>query len=431
VEFVDRPLRVLYIDGWPRWEYRYLKNLLLREGGMESSVMLLSADRDFAQEGTAPLARLPATMEEFQGFDVVIIGDVPGSFLDDNRQRILRELVARRGTGLLWIGGPRATPSTWRGTPLEDLLPFQEASELPRWDEPIVMQPSESATRAGLLQLGEGDEAWPDELGRSGASWARLEWAQRIDPRALKPTAETWATGTSASGGDSVARPLLLAMRFGAGTSTYVATDETWRWRNGQGETLPERFWIQIIRHLARQGLRDPSGSPSIEVDPGVAAIDQPVRVTIHGVGDVKLEQLLVEAELQETHEQTEIPLRPAGDGRYSAPWSPPREGRWILRPARGATWSASEASLVVRSEQPEQVDSTPDHALLTSLVTPTGGSVLRPGQVDQLPEWIPTRSVIVRQPIQRPLWDRWPLYAIVVGLLAMEWLGRRLLRLA
>jgi len=63
VEVVDRPLRVLYIEGYPRWEYRYLKNLLLREKYLASSIMLLSADRDFAQEGNMAITRLLRTKE--------------------------------------------------------------------------------------------------------------------------------------------------------------------------------------------------------------------------------------------------------------------------------------------------------------------------------------------------------------------------------
>jgi hypothetical protein len=43
----------------------------------------------------------------------------------------------------------------------------------------------------------------------------------------------------------------------------------------------------------------------------------------------------------------------------------------------------------------------------------------------------IPSRSIIVRQPIQRPLWDRWPIYLMLSVLLAVEWVGRRALRLA
>jgi len=80
VDVVDRPIRVLYVEGYPRWEYRYLKNILVREESIESSVMLISADRDFAQEGNTPISRLPRTEEEFGEFDLIIIGDLPSGF---------------------------------------------------------------------------------------------------------------------------------------------------------------------------------------------------------------------------------------------------------------------------------------------------------------------------------------------------------------
>lgn len=429
VDFMDRPLRVLFVDGWPRWEYRYLKNLLLRESGLESSVMLLSADRDFAQEGTAPLARLPANAEEFAAFDVVILGDVPGSYLDDARQKALRDMVATRGTGLLWIGGPRSTPGSWKGFSLEDTLPFTEVGDMPRWDEPVTMLPTEMATRVGLLRLGDRDETWPAALAKNGEPWARLEWVQRVERRNLKPTVETWAT---VSGQDSrEILPVVMSMRFGAGTVTYVATDETWRWRHGRGETLPERFWIQIIRHLARQSLRADRNAPAIEVDPVRVAVDQPTRIVVDGVGDATLETVVVEAERSDGSEVIEIRLRPQEMGRYVGSWAPPAEGAWRIRAARGAGWTATEAMVQVRSEQPEQVDTTPDHALLQGLVGATNGRMLRALDASQLPSLIPSRSITVRQPIQRPLWDRWPLYVLVVTLLATEWMGRRALRLA
>ncbi|MFZ4721604.1 MAG: hypothetical protein ACOYMI_00470 [Phycisphaerales bacterium] len=429
VDFMDRPLRVLFVDGWPRWEYRYLKNLLLRESGLESSVMLLSADRDFAQEGTAPLARLPANAEEFAAFDVVILGDVPGSYLDEARQKALRDMVATRGTGLLWIGGPRSTPGSWKGFSLEDTLPFTEAGDLPRWDEPVTMLPTEMATRVGLLRLGDRDEPWPAVLGADGEPWARLEWAQRVERRNLKPTVETWATVSGRDARETL--PVVMSMRFGAGMVTYVATDETWRWRHGRGETLPERFWIQIIRHLARQSLRADQNAPAIEVDPVRVAVDQPTRVVVDGLGDATLETVVVEAERSDGSEVVEIRLQPQDMGRYAGSWAPPAEGAWRIRAARGAGWTATEAMVEVRSEQPEQVDTTPDHALLQGLVSATNGRMIRAQDASQLAAVIPSRSITVRQPIQRPLWDRWPLYALVVTLLATEWMGRRALRLA
>ena len=432
VSFVDRPLRVLFVDGWPRWEFRYLRNLLLREEGFESSVMLLSADRDFAQEGTSPLARLPANESEFAAFDVIMVGDVPGSFLDAARQRAIVELVARRGAGLLWIGGERATPSSWHGHPMEDLLPMRNGAEIGRWDEPVLMKPTPIADRLGLLGLGEGEETWPRELSRPGATWAQLQWAQRIDVKDLKPTVEAWAMAEPArsgavGGAEQAMRPLVLSMRFGSGSVAYVGTDETWRWRHGRGETLPERFWIQIIRHLARQALRGASEKPSIEVEPSLVAVDQPARISVEAAGQPK-ERVVAEARRADGAQVVEIELRPDGKGRLAAAWAPPHEGAWTIRlPGAGV----DDGHLQARSEDPEMVETLPDHDALRQLAEATGGRVLKPTDLADLPSLIPSRSITVRQPLQWPLWQRWPLYALLATMLAAEWLGRRALRLA
>ncbi|MFM7052517.1 MAG: hypothetical protein ACKOYN_10355 [Planctomycetota bacterium] len=113
VEFIDRALRVLYVEGSSRWEYRYLKNLLLREKDVDSSIMLLSADRDFAQEGNMPISRLPRTKEEFGRYDLFIIGDVPSGFFSPEQLAVIRGEIADRGAGLLWIAGERSTPASW------------------------------------------------------------------------------------------------------------------------------------------------------------------------------------------------------------------------------------------------------------------------------------------------------------------------------
>lgn len=431
---IDRPIRVLYLDGRPRWEFRYLRNILLREEGMESSIMLLSADRDFAQEGTAPLARLPATADELAPFDVIMIGDVPSGSLDAARQRIIREQVARRGSGLIWIGGERSMPASWEGAPLEDLLPLRGSLDLPRWDEPVLLQPSTEASRLGLLMLGSAQSPWPEELGAQAESWARLEWAQRIDAAHLKPTAEIWATahrvksdGTS----EPTSIPLMLSMRYGAGTSVYVATDETWRWRYGRGETLQERFWVPMIRHLARLGLRTDPGQTSLAVDPSTCATGQPVRVSVEGGGRILVDEVVVEARWKEGVDVREIRLRAEGDGRFGATWAPEREGAWTFRITQPRLDGTDEASLQVRSEDAEARDTTPDHGTLSILARDSGGATLPLTEIGSLDRRLPMKAVTIRQPIQMPLWDRWIVYAVVAGLLAIEWLGRRALRLA
>jgi hypothetical protein len=434
ISSVDRPIRVLYLDGRPRWEFRYLRSILLREEGVESSIMLLSADRDFAQEGTAPLARLPSTAEEFLPFDVIMIGDLPAGSLDAARQKVIREQVARRGTGLIWIGGERHTPMSWEGSPLEDLLPLRGSLDLPRWDEPVLLQPSTEASRLGLLVLGQADEPWPQELGSNAEPWARLEWAQRVEPERLKPTAEVWATAwriRSDGVVEATPDPLMLSMRYGAGTSVYVATDETWRWRYGRGETLQERFWVPMIRHLARLGLRADPGSVSLMVEPSTCATGQPVRITVDGGGRILVDEVVVEARLRGGVEVREIRLRPEGDGRFGTTWAPEREGVWDFQLTQPRLDGVESASLQARSEDAEGKDTTPDHTTLMKLAQESGGQMVAPTDIGSLDRRLPERAVTVRQPIQMPLWDRWFLYAALALLLAAEWLGRRAMRLA
>ena len=45
---------MLYVDGYPRWEYRYIKNEMIRDVTVNIACLLTSADPTFAQEGDPP-----------------------------------------------------------------------------------------------------------------------------------------------------------------------------------------------------------------------------------------------------------------------------------------------------------------------------------------------------------------------------------------
>ena len=113
IQYIDNPIRVLYIDGYPRWEYRYLKSVLVREKSIDSSILLVSADREFAQEGNTPLKRLPQTAEELKEFDVILVGDVHENYWSEKQKQLLKEHVGKRGAGIIWIGGDSMMPYTY------------------------------------------------------------------------------------------------------------------------------------------------------------------------------------------------------------------------------------------------------------------------------------------------------------------------------
>lgn len=447
---IDRPIRVALVDGYPRWEYRYLKNLLLRERTIRSSALILSSDRRYLQEGTDPLASLPRTKEEWQPFDVVVLGDVRSELLSAEQQAQIKQLVAEKGAGLLWIGGTSATPGSYRSTPLADLLPFSidDSTDAARpYAESVLVSPAPAAERLGVLRLGEGNALeWPAILSDPRAGWTALRFAQRIEPARLKPAAEVLARATMASAtGDSAAStPLVITMRYGAGRVIYVATDEIWRWRFGRGEALPERFWLPLIRLLARESLVRGGAPALLEASPERVGVQQPVQVSLRLLDQSLLvarpASLTLRAKSKDPQapEQT-ITLAPqssGGDepsGLYSASWTFADPGDYTLSPTDAALSGLGlNATVEVRDRDDELRDLTADHLGLARLSDATGGRVLKPSELGRLSELLPNREIRTAGPAAiETLWDKPIVWAVLLLLLASEWIARRLMRLA
>lgn len=433
IELVDRPLRVLYVDGYPRWEYRYLKNLLVRERSIEVSVMLVSADRDFAQEGDRPIARLPRSPEEFAAYDLIVIGDVPAGHFSPDQLETIRDVVATRGTGLLVLGGPRHTPSSWEGTPLEELAPFVGPLSLPQIDRDVRPVPAMDAAGLGLgVWPTEGEGSWPVEVGDPSLDWTGLRWAQRIDPQALKPATET-ILATDAG------EPLLLRMRYGSGRVCYLATDETWRWRFGRGEGLQERFWIPLLRSLGRESVANDDEPVRLIARPTVVALGEVVRLEVEllesrGLG-LDLPVVAIEIESPSGVERVDLPRQ--ASGLHAGSWAPRSTGRHQLsidEPELAPLGSLSaRAEVEVEPPDAEWRQPDADHEALESLAAATGGAALppTPAGLASLPERLPNLSVTISMPLVERIWSSPLALAVAVLLLSIEWVGRRALRLA
>jgi hypothetical protein len=476
IDLLDRPIRTLYVDGYPRWEYRYLKNVLIREGSITSSNLLLAIDKRFLQEGDELIRSMPRSSEEWAAYDVVMIGDLRADLFTTEQLQQLREHVAVRGGGLLWIAGPGATPGTWSETPLADLLPFSMGGSMGSggrggagaggvsgreglrvWDRSVVVRPTPASERLGILNLAE-PRGWPAQLADPDTGWSLLRWAQRIDPARVKPSAEVLAeavpVGTAADGSSAPApTPLVLTMRYGAGRVIYVATDETWRWRYARGETLQERFWLPLVRLLARDSVARTGQPATLELSQNQATIDQTIRIAVR-----LIDQSLAEA----APETLRVTLTPVGEGSIGRA---PIELR--LRDEGGGggglggglgaglrtystTWIAAEPGefrvdasdpllAVLRLEAPltivppddEMRQPETDHGLLAELVAATDGQLLAAQDLTRLSEILPNRQLkLVATPETRDLWDTPPVLILFLTLLGLEWIGRKWIRL-
>ncbi|NRA56611.1 MAG: hypothetical protein HRU13_00610 [Phycisphaerales bacterium] len=448
VRVVDRPLRVLLIDGTPRWERRYLTSMLLREPSVRSSSLLLAARRSFIEEGNVTIGFPPTTDEGWAEYDVVIMGDVRAGLFSAEQLDQLREHVASRGAGLLWIGGMGHTPASWRGTPLEDLLPFRldQGTGVASTSNPVVIDRTVAGERLGMLRLDESLGEWPAYLSDPQTGWNRLWWSQRIDDAALKPTAEVLAEFVAAEGA-SARSPAVLTMPYGAGRVVYVATDEIWRYRYGRGEPLFERFYLPLVRMQARGRLARTGAEAALSVSPRPVLVERAARVEVRLLDQSLVDQRLpaVRVSVRRLGDASQVApaqaitlgiedtgARRALSQGYAASWLPTEPGTYevvVDEPLLAPLGLRQEVEVVADSD--ELRDPMADHALLASLADRTDGRVLDINTLEDLPTLLPRREVVLAgQPQLEPLWDRPVVLVILLVLLAAEWVGRRLIRL-
>ena len=125
---VDRRLKVLLLDQAPRWEFKYLEAMLLRERRVDLSCFLFEGDREVARiPGSPYLEQFPARAEDLFDFDLILLGDIDPRLLTEDRLSLLGDYVATAGGALTVIAGKRFMPSAFARTELEQLLPVEFA----------------------------------------------------------------------------------------------------------------------------------------------------------------------------------------------------------------------------------------------------------------------------------------------------------------
>jgi hypothetical protein len=243
------------------------------------------------------------------------------------------------------------------------------------------------------------------------------------------------ASASSVNTGESA--PLITMMRYGAGSSIFVGTDEIWRWRYGRGEDLPERFWLPMIRALGRGTVARRAAPAQLVVSPSSPLPDQATQVTLRVFDQQRIDSMpervrVRVSSIADRGEPVELELFGTGDTRTGT-WIPSRAGSFELTPLGldpAMSAIAQRAQVFDRADERRQLDS--DHESLTSLAQQSGGWVSAPKDFARIPEQLPNRARTIASPPRRAsLWDRPIVLFVLISLLTAEWVGRRALRLA
>jgi hypothetical protein len=233
----DRPIRVLYVEGSPCFEYRFLSNLLTRSKGITAQVWLAPADKGWKQpstKGTKPLERLPSTFKELKRYDVVLIGNVEGKDLE---KALLQ--YTRGGGGLGLLSGEKITD--WNPGELLPVVLDKKMGGFGRgFSRDLPIGVPATAKLHPILRLGKTDE-------ESRRIWAALRIRHSIPIKEAKKRATVLLTCKT---GTKTTTTLASVSGLGAGRVFHIATDDTWLWRRQAGG-YHERFWRNVVRYLA------------------------------------------------------------------------------------------------------------------------------------------------------------------------------------
>ncbi|MBX9622404.1 MAG: hypothetical protein K2X82_01175, partial [Gemmataceae bacterium] len=452
--------RVLFVEGDPRYDFRFAKTLFEREAdragrgkAVEFKTVLLGAGRGWAETDRSALADFPTRDQLFE-YDVVILGDFDPKLLPRS-SRVLQDVadfVKVRGGGLLVVAGEHHSPAAFADTPLADVLPVVPAETPPRptpEDRPLV-----DGYRPALTPTGKSHPLFrfsPDPA-EADRVWKRLQpllWHASGYRR--KPAAEVLAVHPDrpAEGGPGRENhPLAVQQFVGAGRVIFLGFDETWRWRFRTDEAQFNRFWTQAVRVLARSRRSrtelklEPGGGPyrrgdriTIRVrfpdDAPPPADDAAVRVRVErepltnqdgsaGPGEPATQELsLIRVKGERAEYEAVIPDAAVGDYRFT-----------LTGPDPGATPPRAEARVQPPPAEKERIDL--NRADLSAAAARSHGGFYTLADAEKLFDDLRNLEPIAlnepRPP--RPLWNDPAVYALFGLLLTAEWLLRKRERL-
>lgn len=449
VEVEERALDLLYFEGQPRWEMKFLRRAVRDDRGLRVACLLRTAGGKFYRVDVADAAELaggfPETREELFRYSGVVLGSVEASFFRADQLNMLRDLVSRRGGGLLTLGGRSAYgEGGYRDTPLAEILPFRlppgepagSGSGAPGAGAPAVSfrQLRVSPTRAGSSHPVVRLESDPEDGGGRYRTLPLLSTVNRV--AAMKPGAVTLLEGAPEVGGDP--EPVLAFQRFGRGRVASLTVQDFWLWQMHADMPVEDQthevLWRRLLRFLAADAPRRVEASAA----PANALPGERVEITARVLDEsyLAVNRATVEAAVETGSGAVEVvPLRWTGQrhGEYSAAFVPTSPGLHRISVSAGseAPGTAPEpppatAFFEVGNVEDEFFGTGTDRALLSRIASETGGRLFEIDEARALAadlSFSETGATVVER---RDLWNMPALFFALVGFLTAEWSLRR-----
>ena len=440
----EEKLRVLVVESTPRWEYRYLRNALSRDPGVEVSCLLFHPGLSKQGGGSQDyIKQFPTDLEELALYDVVFLGDVglEEGQLTAQQCRRLKGLVEHQASGLVFLPGIDGRQFSFMETELGALYPvLLDTAQPSGWGSSAAQhfELTELGRRSLLTRLADTPE-------ENLEVWEGLPGFQWYAP-VLRARAGSQVLAVHQDISNQYGRlPLLATRTQGAGKVLFMGTDAAWRWRKGVEDKYHYRFWGQVVRWMAYQRNMAKGETMRLYYAPDQPQLHQTVtfRANVMRPGGEPLEQGEVTARVVapsgqartirfESSQSQSPQLQPNDDywGAYFGRYTSAEPGTHRLTLGCKQTGATLETTFFVQGAEAEPIGRPARPEVLEEIARVSQGRVMKPGQ------WNEIVQLLASQPppppaVRRVQWWSHPLLVgLLITLLGVFWIIRKMVGL-
>jgi hypothetical protein len=420
--------RILYVEGEPRWEYKFIRRAEDDDRIVQVASMLRTTENKIYRQGINDPKELadgfPSRAEDLFAFQGLIFGSVEAGYFTLPQQQLIKEFVDRRGGGVLFLGGRFGlADGGWAGSNVADLIPTILPSGKNTFHrDPATVELTQAGADSIVTRL-------IDDPVKNIERWKKLPYLMDYqDAGTPKPGAAVLAEMNA----HGQKLPFLITENYGRGRTAIVASGGVWRWQMSQplGDPTHNMFWHQLLRWL----VTDSPGQVVASVPNQMLFDDGRIHLTadIRDKSYQPAPDSHVEAHvLGPNGISASIEMNPVPDapGQFQADWNAEKPGSYVTEVV--AQRAGQEIGRDVLTFQrmdgvAENFHTEQNRDLLEKLATQTGGRYWRPDQISNLPAEIPYSDAGITMRETKELWNMPIIFLVLILLRFSEWLLRR-----
>jgi len=441
VQVRDAREKVLYIEGAPRYEVRFIREAVELDSNIQLVVLQRTADGKFIRlnvdNGDELVAGFPKTRAELYKYTAVVLGDIEASFFTHDQLAMLTDFVSVRGGGLLQLGGRHSfSEGGYAGTPLADAMPFVVEGPAVADSLSFFADLAPSLTPAGfahaVTQIGTA-KLTATEKWKSMPSVTAVNRIKKLKPGAVVLIIGNVPVGGRAGmPGETMTRyeqPILAYQRFGRGLAVALAVQDDWQWRMAGSIEIDDLSFQTFWRQLLRWVTSDTPERVEARATPDQVNPKSPVnlRAIVVDSAFLRLNDAKVVAQVTApSGARSDLPLDWAveRDGEYRAVFTPSEEGVHRVRVTATTSSGVVTDTTYIRAAalDAEYTMAEMRRPLLQRIADETGGRFYTADKISTLPDDIAMTKRGVTVVNQMDLWDMPVIFVLLVGLVSAEW---------